>query len=117
MMTTPVIVAFTFSLISFALAGNCCVHAVDDVHIYNIGTAAIRTTGQGSHDGPSGGRESGRYGDLRIEGGGDSGRLEFKDYDGGWGTVCDHGFDREAGDVACKQMGYRRSDEVLDHQQ
>ena len=107
-------------------------HAVDDVHIYNIidtiyyvvysiydniGTAAIRTTGQGNHDGPSGGRESGRYGDLRIEGGGDSGRLEFKDYDGGWGTVCDHGFDREAGDVACKQMGYRRSDEVLDHQQ
>ena len=76
----------------------------------------IHTAGQGGHDGPSGGRGSG-YGQLRIEGGGDSGRLEFKDYDGNWGTVCDHGFDREVCAVACKQMGYRRSDKVLDHQQ
>ena len=67
--------------------------------------------------GPSGGRGSAGYGEVRIEGGGESGRLEFKDNGGEWGTVCDHGFDREAGDVACKQMGYRRCDKVLDHQQ
>ena len=54
---------------------------------------------------------------MRISGGGESGRLEFREYDGEWGTVCDHGFNREAADVACKQMGYRRCDNVLMHQQ
>ena len=54
---------------------------------------------------------------MKIDGGGDSGRLEFKDRNGEWGTVCDHGFDREAGEVACKQMGYRRCDKILDHEQ
>ena len=48
------------------------------------------------------------YGDLRINGDGDSGRLEFKRSDGSWGTVCDDGFDNDAGDVACRQLGYKR---------
>merc|ERR1711970_539392 len=46
-------------------------------------------------------------GDLKIEGGGDSGRLmAFKD--GEWGTVCDDHFDtnNHGAIVACKQMGY-----------
>lgn len=70
----------------------------------------------GHHDSPSGDHGSG-YGAIRINGGGDSGQLEFRDYDGDWGTVCDRGFDREAADVACKQLGYRRSSKVYTHQQ
>ena len=76
----------------------------------------IHIAGKGGRHNPNGGRRIG-YGDLRIDGGGESGRLEFRDYDGDWGTVCDHGFDREAADVACKQMGYRRSEKVLDYEQ
>jgi len=54
---------------------------------------------------------------VRIYGGGDSGRLEFQLVNGTWGTVCSQGFDDDAGDVACKQLGYRRSTDVLDSDQ
>jgi len=57
------------------------------------------------------------FGDLRIYGGGDSGRLEFQLDNGTWGTVCDDGFDDDAGDVACEQLGYRRSSDILYSQQ
>ena len=53
------------------------------------------------------------YGALRIFGGGDSGRLEFQLANGTWGTICDKGFDNDAGKVACRQLGYRRSSDVL----
>ena len=46
------------------------------------------------------------YGDLQISGGGNFGRLEFKQQDGQWGTVCNQGFDDNAAGVACKQLGY-----------
>ena len=52
------------------------------------------------------------YGDLRINGGGSSGRLEIEDRSGRWGTICDYGFDDDAGDVACSQLGYDRSSDV-----
>lgn len=48
------------------------------------------------------------YGDLRINtssGGKHSGRLEYEDENGKWGTVCSYGFDGNAADVACKQLG------------
>ena len=54
---------------------------------------------------------------MRISGGGDSGRLEFKLSNGTWGTVCSQGFDDDAGDVACKQLGYLRSSDILDSSQ
>jgi len=54
---------------------------------------------------------------VRISGGGDSGRLEFKLSNGTWGTVCSQGFDDDAGDVACKQLGYLRSSDILDSSQ
>ena len=50
------------------------------------------------------------YGDLRISGGGRSGLLQF--YDRGWGAVCKDGFDDDAGDVACRQLGYVRFSDV-----
>ena len=47
------------------------------------------------------------YGDLLREHG-TAGRLEF--YNGStWGAVCADGFDNEAGEVACKQLGYAQS--------
>ena len=52
------------------------------------------------------------YGDLRIDGGGSSGRLEIQDERGDWGTICDRGFDDDAGDVACSQLGYAGSSDV-----
>ena len=52
------------------------------------------------------------YGDLRINGGGKSGRLEIQDDDERWGTICNKGFDDDAGDVACSQLGYSRSSDV-----
>ena len=52
------------------------------------------------------------YGDLRIDGGGRSGRLEIEDASGEWGTICDTGFDEDAGDVACSQLGYAGSSDV-----
>ena len=52
------------------------------------------------------------FADLRIYEGGDSGRLDFRISDGSWGTVCQSGFDDDAADVACDQLGYLRSDDV-----
>ena len=46
------------------------------------------------------------YGDLRISGGGDYGRLEFRWYNNTWGGVCDNGFHYEEARVACRQLGY-----------
>lgn len=46
------------------------------------------------------------YGKVRIYGGGSYGRLEFKQRDGEWGTVCNRGFNDNAASVACKQLGY-----------
>ena len=51
------------------------------------------------------------YGELRISGGSESGRLEF--YDGSkWGAVCTNGFGDVAGGVACRQLGYEKSSGV-----
>ena len=52
------------------------------------------------------------YGDLRIRGGTESGQLEFDSGYGDWGAVCKDGFDDDAGDVACRQLGYVRADDV-----
>lgn len=57
------------------------------------------------------------FGNLRIYGGGDTGRLEFRLDNGTWGTVCNEGFDDQAGDVACAQLGYRQSSDVFRDQQ
>ena len=46
------------------------------------------------------------YGDLRISGGGSSGRLKIRLHDGTWGYVCSRGFDSDADRVACQQLGY-----------
>ena len=46
------------------------------------------------------------YGDLKIEGGGEFGRLWFKLSNGDWGYVCSSGFDYSAAKVACKELGY-----------
>ena len=51
------------------------------------------------------------FGDIRINGDGRSGRLEFRDIVG-WSTVCAGGFDDNAGEVACRQLGYVRSSDV-----
>ena len=53
-----------------------------------------------------------RYGDLRIVGGGDSGQLQFYSIDGYWGAICGYGFDDNAGDVACRQLGYEQAEDV-----
>jgi len=55
------------------------------------------------------------YGNPRISGGGNSGKLEFQRYDGSWGTVCDDGFDENAGEVACRELGYERLNKVGRH--
>lgn len=52
------------------------------------------------------------FADVRITEGGNSGRLEFQDSDGNWGTVCRDGFDDDAGDVACDQLGYLGASDV-----
>ena len=53
------------------------------------------------------------YGDLRIRGGTESdSQLEFDSGYGDWGAVCKDGFDDDAGDVACRQLGYVRSTDV-----
>ena len=51
------------------------------------------------------------FGDVRIAGGGDSGRLEFRN-NAQWGTVCKNGFDDDAADVACRQLDYVQADDV-----
>ena len=52
------------------------------------------------------------FGDVRISGGGDSGRLEFRSSNGQWGTVCRNGFDDDAADVACRQLDYVQADDL-----
>ena len=52
------------------------------------------------------------YGDLRIVGGCDSGQLQFDTGSNNWGAICTTGFDDEAGDVACRQLGYVRPTDV-----
>lgn len=50
---------------------------------------------------------------VRISGGGSSGRLLFQHYNGDyWGTVCKDGFNDNAGDVACHQLGYAQASNV-----
>ena len=55
------------------------------------------------------------YGDLRISGGGSSGRLQFRQYDGTWGYVCSRGFYNDAANVACRQLGYTYGDYRSDY--
>ena len=43
---------------------------------------------------------------------GTSGRLEVK-YHGVWGTVCDDGFDREDGEVACRMLGFEGTTPII----
>ena len=45
------------------------------------------------------------YGDLWLNG--SNNILEFQLSDGTWGTVCIRGFDDDAADTACKQLGYQ----------
>ena len=55
------------------------------------------------------------FGDVRISEGHRSGRLEFQNDDGNWGTVCRGGFNNDAGDVACRQLGYVGSSDVYSY--
>ena len=55
------------------------------------------------------------YGDLRISGGGSSGRLEFRQYNGTWGYVCSRGFYNSAARVACRQLGYTSGYSSIDY--
>ena len=52
---------------------------------------------------------------VRISGGGSSGKLLFQhycSYGDSWYTVCRDGFDDNAGDVACHQLGYAKASNV-----
>ena len=57
------------------------------------------------------------YGDVRIVGGGSSGQLQFDTGSNNWGAICKKGFDDDAGNVACKQLGYARSSDVYTYSQ
>ena len=57
------------------------------------------------------------YGNIRISGGGKSGQLEFQNSSGDWGAVCKDGFDDDAGDVACRQLGYTQSSDIYTYTQ
>ena len=50
------------------------------------------------------------FGDLRIFGGGNIGKLEFWYDNNTWGSVCRYGFDYEEARVACRQLGYDDGD-------
>ena len=51
--------------------------------------------------------------DLTLADGGSnmSGRVKVM-YAGRWGTVCNHNWDINAGNVVCRQLGYRRAEAV-----
>ena len=51
--------------------------------------------------------------DLRLANGPSnmSGRVEVM-YSGRWGTVCNHNWNINAGNVVCRQLGYRRAEAV-----
>ena len=51
-------------------------------------------------------------GDLQISGGGKSGQLQFNRGSVDWDAVCKDGFDDNAGDVACRQLGCAQSSDV-----
>ena len=55
------------------------------------------------------------FGNLRISGGGSSGKLEFQNHDNSWGAVCLDGFDDDAGDVACAQLNHGRSQDIYSY--
>ena len=52
------------------------------------------------------------YGDLKYDDDSDSVVLEFDAGNGDWIPICRDGFDDNAGDVACKQLGHERSSEL-----
>ena len=52
-------------------------------------------------------------GDIRISGGGKSGLLQYNKGDDDWGAICKYGIDDDAGDIACTQLGYRRSTDIF----
>ena len=52
------------------------------------------------------------FGNLRISGGGSSGKLEFQIYESDWGAVCLNGFSDATGDVTCAQLNLGQSQDV-----
>ena len=50
------------------------------------------------------------YGDLKYDD--DSVALEFDAGNGDWIPICRNGFDDNAGDVACRQLGHERSSQL-----
>ena len=52
------------------------------------------------------------FGELKISGGNYSGRLEFRRSSGSWVSVCRDGFDDDAANVACRQLGYVQSSDI-----
>ena len=44
------------------------------------------------------------------------GALQLDTGDGEWTPICKNGFDDDAADVACKQLGYKQSSELSTYQ-